>query len=172
MLIKKKSTIVIMLSIIIVGVALILTLASFFVYVIYEEKQNIVKHDSDMAKINVRLYSKYIHIEQFKAEIRPMPTGDELVVKGVVKNKGDKIVSSLGIIINFKDKSNVPVYTALFVEKKIIKPDSETPFVYRVNAEPIYSLRLFKKGSANSLKLWSGKIDHQISEIRFYESGM
>ncbi len=192
MLIKKKSLIVTLVSSFVIASVLVMTLAGYVIYTELkaEELRNV--YQGLLQKINAKSYSKYIEVSNLDAKIET--TGvlkGKPVIEGVIKNKGNKPVSSLLMKVKFLDSDGAIIYDVVFrpqepslgsaypapipipyliaSPKIALKPVEELPFKKILTNCPGEILLELKagRGFAKAAGRWSGKFASEILSVDF-----
>jgi hypothetical protein len=167
-IIKRKSVMVILVSVSIIAAVLVMTLASMFFYLVYLQNQESVRTSAKINRINAKFYSKYIKIEDINTRVKLHTASRDIMVRGIIRNKGYKVVSSVTVVMDFLDRSRNPVHSSVFVIKKTVSPDKEAKFIRKTSIRPF---RLMNSSLARRLKhnqKWPGSINCRITSIGFF----
>jgi hypothetical protein len=114
-IIKPKSLIVALTSSFIIAMVLVLTIASYAIYVEIRARESKMAYQELLKKVNAKFYSKYIQTSALAARIET--TGalkDKPVIEGEIKNAGYRAVTGIMLKVKFLDKDGAVIYEYVF----------------------------------------------------------
>jgi len=152
-IIKKKSVIVVLVSVAMLCSVIVLTLSSFFVYTVYKGVQDSLRYQYELDCINAKFYSKYVKLDDLRAEIKTLSTGREIAVKGRIRNSGYRSISFVFANLSFINKHNISLHSANIAIRKTIGPGSEGYFTNKVELRLFHRLDLLARILPRKMKV-------------------
>jgi len=193
MLIKKKSMLVALISILVICLVLVVNLAGYLIYLELKDDEFANTYRTSLQKVNAKVYSKHIEIARLGASFHSAgPLNQNAVLEGIVRNDGYRDITDLIIKVKFLDGDGAVIYEATFrpLEPSLgsygvftptsiphvteastlaIKPESSLPFKkVLVNCpEELLSELKASAGSPGGKGRWAGKFDYDILSVNF-----
>ncbi|MBN1526664.1 MAG: hypothetical protein JW919_03665 [Candidatus Omnitrophica bacterium] len=119
MIIKKKSLIVALVSSFVIALVLVLTLVGYVIYLEIHERNVQHAYQELLAKVNARVYARYLEISRLAARIdNAGPLKGNPVVEGLIKNAGTRNVTDLMLKIKFLDRNGATIYETAFAPQE------------------------------------------------------
>lgn len=120
MIVKKKSILVIILSIMLISLVLITTLIGYYLYLNWKEENTKSLYLTSLYELNAKLYAKYISITSILIKIDEEEFfKDKPIMEGHIKNTSNKKIRSLKLKISLLDKDGRVLYMDLFYPLRI-----------------------------------------------------
>jgi len=196
MILKKKSLIVTIVSALVLSSVLILTLVGFVMYVEIRNEESKILYRHSLGRSNAKIYGKHIEISELAAKTEDSGAlKGKNIVKGILKNRGDKDIAGLFIQVKFLDRDGAVVYETTFDPREPalgsgVIPEVSIPYIYR-HAKIVTKkggLVPFKKiiddcppeisssinsaaGFSKDRGKWSGKLGYQLVSVELYDPG-
>ena len=102
MLLKKKSLIVTLVSVLVLSCVLVLTLIGYMAYVEIKNEESKISDRYSLGRLNAKIYGKYLEVSGLAAKTEDAGAlKGKNIVCGTLKNHGDKDISELLIKIKF-----------------------------------------------------------------------
>ncbi|MDD5421911.1 MAG: hypothetical protein WC592_03440 [Candidatus Omnitrophota bacterium] len=192
MIIKKKSLIVAFVSSFVIFCVLVLTLVGYIVYQEIKSEEFRLSYIYELEKINARFYAKFIDISKLNAKMENSgPLKGNPIIEGVLKNKGNRVVTGLLIKVKLLDEDGAVIYEVTFHPNKPslgdsnltqaampylygrseipIRPNETMPFKKILNNCPgeIASELKAESGPTEGSGRWAGRLASEILSIEF-----
>ena len=173
MIIKKKSILVIVLSITLITLVLITTLIGFYLYLNWKEENTKSLYLTSLYELNAKLYAKYISITSILIKIDEEEFfKGKPIIEGRIKNTSNKKIRSLKLKISLLDKDGRVLYMGLFYPLRIdshsyLAPNDAISFKHLLKNCPkdITSYLKMKTRFAKEKKKEAIDIDYKIEEL-------
>lgn len=193
MMLKKKSMLVALVSILIICLVLVVNLAGYLIYLELKDDELANAYRISLQKVNAKVYSKHIEIDRLGASFSS--TGllnKSAVLEGIVRNDGYRDITDLVIKVKFLDNDGAVIYEVTFrplepslgsygafapttishvtdASTQAIRPESSHPFKkVMVNCpEGILSELKAGAGSPGGKGRWAGRFDYDILSVNF-----
>ncbi len=192
MLIKQKSLIVALVSSFVIALVLVLTLVAYLIYIELRGEEFKRSYQELLAKVNSKVYSKYIEAVKLDAFIEASGAlKGKPVIDGVIKNNGSRNITALLMKVKFLDRDGAVIYEVTFHPQEpslgaqaspqvvipylsspariILKPRDSLAFkriLANCPREIIQSLQ-DKSVTARTGGRWSGKLVFEVLSIDF-----
>jgi hypothetical protein len=173
MIIKKKSILVIILSILLISLVLIATLIGYYLYLNWKEENTKSAYLTSLYELNAKLYAKYISITSILIKIDEEEFFEgKPIIEGHIKNTSNKKIRSLKLKISLLDKDGRVLYMDLFYPLRIdsysyLAPNDAISFKHLLKNCPkdITSYLKMKTRFAKEKKKDPINIDYKIEEL-------
>lgn len=193
MMLKKKSILVALISILIICLVLVVNLAGYLLYLELKEDELANAYRMSLQRVNAKVYSKHIEIDRLEASFRS--TGllnKSVILEGIVRNNGYKDITDLIVKVNFLDNDGAVIYEVTFrplepslgsygtfaptsishvtdASTRAIRPESSHPFKKVLVNCPKEILSELKRlaGSPGDKGRWAGRFDYDILSVNF-----
>ena len=192
---KKKSIIVAFISGLVVSIVLILTLVGYSVYLEIKNEESRISYEYALAKMNARIYGKYIEISGLAAKIEKSGVlKDKVVLEGTLVNNGNRQLSEIIVKIKFLDNDGAVIYAAIsdllepalgagtigaikipyisYHPRVTVKIGGSLPFKEILATPPaeIYSCLSDESGLSRNSERWSGVLGYELISAKFADS--
>ncbi|MBU0605438.1 MAG: hypothetical protein KKH77_04030 [Candidatus Omnitrophica bacterium] len=193
MIIKKKSMLVALVSILIICLVLVVNLAGYLIYLELKDDELANAYSMRLQEVNAKVYSKHIEIDRLGVSFNSAGfLNKRAVLEGIVRNDGYKDITDLVIRVKFLDDDGAVIYQVTFrpLESSLtsygafrpisishateastlaIRPESSHPFKKVLVNCPEEILSELKSGmdSSGGKERWAGKLDYDILSVNF-----
>ncbi|MFC1577053.1 hypothetical protein ACFL3N_01800 [Candidatus Omnitrophota bacterium] len=189
-MIKKKSLLVISLSCVVIGLALIFTLAGFLTHIELRRRSSESEYRRIKGILQAKVYSEMIRISGLTARIESAgPLNGKPIVEGKIDNGSIKNISSMILKIKFRDSEGADIYEITLdalspsLGSKNFASAAIAYFQGASNRLPKHSAKFFKmilqkcpkeisdtlskQAASGAARQWPGTLDFEILSVQF-----